>query len=60
LERFQGDFAVRVRVGYLLAAAGGAALELARLAAAPLTVISAARAAWELVEEVRLLRAAMG
>jgi hypothetical protein len=35
-------------------------LELARLAAAPLTVISAARAAWELVEEVRLLRAAMG
>ena len=60
LERFQGDFAVRVRVGYLLAAAGGAALELARLAAAPLTVISAARAAGELVEEVRLLRAAMG
>jgi hypothetical protein len=59
LERFQGDFTVRVRVGYLLAAAGGAALDLTRLAAAPFTVISAARAAWELVEEVRLLRAAL-
>lgn len=52
LERFQGVVMRRIRVGYLLAAAGRAALELTRLAAA--------RAALELAEEVRLLRAAMG
>ena len=46
-------------MGYLLAAAVRAALALSQLAAAPLTVISAARAAWDLVEEVRRLRAAM-
>lgn len=59
LERFQVDFTGRVRVGYLLAAAVKAALALSRLAAAPLTVVSAARAAWDLVEELRRLRAAL-
>lgn len=49
LERFQGEVMGRIRVGYLLAAAGRAALALTRLAAAR-----------ELVAEVRLLRAAMG
>lgn len=66
LERFQAEFTVRVRVGYVLAAVARTAVGLATLAAPPLTVLSAARAvqaargAWELVEEVQRLRAAMG
>ena len=59
LEQFQRDFTGRMRAGYLLAAAVRAALALSRLAAAPLTVVSAARAAWDLVAEVQKLRASM-
>ena len=59
LEQFQRDFTGRLRAGYLLAAAVRAALALSRLAAAPLTVVSAARAAWDLVAEVQKLRASM-
>lgn len=62
LERFQQDFTGRVRVGYLLAAAVRTALTVSLLAAPPLTVLTAAqaaRAAWDLVEEVQMLRASM-
>lgn len=59
LDQFQRDFTGRLRAGYLLAALVRAAVTLSRLAAAPLTVVSAGRAAWDLVIEVQEFRASM-
>ena len=59
LERSQVDFAARIRMWAVFAAAVKAAVALSKLAAAPLTVVSAIGAAWELVEQVALLRSSM-
>ena len=58
LVQFEKQFQFRIRLGQTLAAALRAALTISRSVEAPLTALSAVHAAWALIRELEMLRAA--